>query len=118
MKTYIPEQGDLIWLDYGGNDGTSERQCRPAFVLSQKVFNEHTQIAIIAPITKTIRKIKLEVVLPDEVNTSGAILVYQLKSVDFIHRNATFIEAAPAELIKQVLMIAQLLVQTTPVKQH
>lgn len=118
MKTYIPEQGDVICLDYASHEGPSDRKRRTAFVLSQKQFNEHTQIAIIAPITKTIRKIKLEVVLPDDMNTRGAILVYQLKSVDFIHRKATFIEAAPAELVKQVLMIAQLLVQTAPIKKH
>jgi mRNA-degrading endonuclease toxin of MazEF toxin-antitoxin module len=114
MNAYIPEQGDLIYLD----NATGDHKRRLAFVLSQKQFNEHTQIAIIAPITKTIRKIKLEVVLPDEVDTCGAILVYQLKSVDFIHRNATFVEAAPAELVKQVLMIAQLLVQPAPAKKH
>ncbi|MEI6707703.1 MAG: type II toxin-antitoxin system PemK/MazF family toxin [Methylococcales bacterium] len=35
---------------------------RPAYVVSRKLFNEHTELALVAPITSTIRGIKLEVV--------------------------------------------------------
>ena len=108
---YIPEQGDLIWLDFDPSRGKEIMKRRPAFVISRKIFNEHTKMAIVAPITSTIRGIKLEVILPDEIKTDGAILVFQLKSIDFIQRNAEFIEKTPAQVVEQVSAIAQLLVK-------
>ena len=107
---YIPEQGDLLWLDFDPSSGKEIMKRRPAFVISKKAFNEHTKMAIVAPITSTIRGIKLEVIL-NHTKTEGAILVFQLKSIDFVRRKAMFIEKAPTHVIEQVSCIAQLLVQ-------
>lgn len=68
-------------------------------------------MAIVAPITSTIRQVKLEVVLPDGLDTQGAVLVYQLKSLDFTQRKIKFVEKAPAHIISQVSRLAQLIVQ-------
>jgi mRNA-degrading endonuclease toxin of MazEF toxin-antitoxin module len=108
---YIPEQGDIIWLDFDPSSGKETMKRRPAFVISKKIFNDHVKMAIVAPITSTIRGIKLEVGLPEETKTQGAIMVYQLKSIDFIQRKAIFIEKAPANIIKQVCAIAHALIQ-------
>ena len=59
---YVPEQGDLIWLDFDPSSGKEIMKRRPAFVISKRAFNEHTKMAIVAPITSTIRGIKLEVI--------------------------------------------------------
>ena len=107
--TYVPEQGDLIWLDFDPSSGKEIMKRRPACVLSKKSFNAHTKMAVVAPVTSTIRGIKLEVVLPKTIHTRGAILVYQLKSIDFTPRHAEFIEKLPAKIIEQVLEIAQLI---------
>jgi mRNA-degrading endonuclease toxin of MazEF toxin-antitoxin module len=109
--SYTPEQGDIIWLDFDPSTGKEILKRRPAFVISKREFNSHIKMAIVAPITSRIRGIKLEVVLPNETNTDGAILVYQLKAVDFVRRNAKFIEKTPTDIIEQVSYIAQLLVQ-------
>ncbi len=74
------------------------------------MFNEHTKMAIVAPITHTIRNIQLEVVLPANLQTKGAILVYQLKSIDYIQRNSQFIETTADVVIEQVSAIASVLV--------
>jgi mRNA interferase MazF/mRNA interferase ChpB len=108
--SYIPEQGDIIWLDFNPSSGKEIMKRRPAFVLSQYAFNNHTGMAVVAPITSTIRNIKLEVVLA-QTKTEGAILVYQLKSVDFKQREAQFIEKAPMSIIKQVRAITELIIQ-------
>lgn len=107
---YIPEQGDLIWLDFDPSSGNEIMKHRPAYVISKKAFNAHTKMAIVAPITSTIRGIKLEVVLPETTKTNGAILVYQLKAIDFIFRKAKFIEKTSSHTVEQVSSIAQLLV--------
>ncbi len=108
--SYNPEQGDIIWLDFNPSSGKEIMKRRPAFVISQYAFNHHTGMAIVAPITSTIRNIKLEVVLA-QTKTEGAILVYQLKSIDFKQREAKFIEKAPTFITKQVSTIAQLIIQ-------
>ena len=108
---YIPKQGDIVWLDFDPSSGKEIMKRRPAFVISQQSFNEHTKMIIAAPITSTIRGGKLEVVLPNEMETTGAILVYQLKSVDFVQRNIKFIEKSLASITEKVSLIAQLLVK-------
>jgi mRNA-degrading endonuclease toxin of MazEF toxin-antitoxin module len=107
---YIPEQGGIVWLDFDPSAGTEINKRRLAFILSRKQFNNHTKMAIVAPITSTIRGIKLEVVLPPEIQTSGSILTYQLKSIDFIQRKAKFVEHCPDPIIDQVTSIAKLLI--------
>lgn len=107
---YIPEQGDLIWLNFDPSSDNEIMKRRPAFVISKKAFNQHTQMAVVAPITSTIRGIKLEVVLTNT-STHGAILVHQLKSIDFVRREAIFIEKTSHDIIVQVSAIAQLIVQ-------
>jgi mRNA-degrading endonuclease toxin of MazEF toxin-antitoxin module len=108
---YIPDRGDIIWLDFDPSSGREIMKRRPAFVISRQMFNEHTEMAIVAPITSTIRGIKLEVVLPEELGTKGSVLVHQLKSLDFGERNADFIEKAPQHIIEQVATLVKLIVQ-------
>ncbi len=109
--SYVPEQGDLVWLDFDPSSGKEIKKRSPAFIISREIFHQRTHMAIVAPITSTVRSGKLEVILTDEMKTKGAILVYQLKSIDFADRNIKFIEKSPVNLLKQVLAIAQILVQ-------
>lgn len=109
--TYVPEQGDIIWLDFDPSSGKESIKRRPAFVISKKAFNAHVQMSIVAPITSTIRGLKLEVELASNMKTEGAVLVHQLKSIDFKQRKAKLIEHAPEEITRQVCTIARTLVQ-------
>jgi mRNA interferase MazF/mRNA interferase ChpB len=102
---YTPKQGDIVWLDFDPSSGREIMKRRPAYVISQKVFNAHTELAIVAPITSVIRGIKLEVVLPKGLSTVGAILLHQLKSIDFNYRNIEYIETAPKDIIKQARQV-------------
>jgi len=106
---YIPDQGDIVWLDFDHSSGLEIMKRRPAFIISRKQFNAHTGLAIVAPITSTIRGIKLEVVLSEEALTTGSILVHQLKSLNFQHRKIKLIEKAPKDIIDQVILLAQVI---------
>ena len=99
---FIPEQGDIILLSFDTSSGKEIIKRRPAYVISRKLFNEHTGLALVAPISSTIRGIKLEVVLDDGLNTQGAILIHQVKSLDFIECEANFIEHVSQATIEQV----------------
>ncbi|OGO91858.1 MAG: PemK family transcriptional regulator [Coxiella sp. RIFCSPHIGHO2_12_FULL_44_14] len=107
---YIPKQGDIVWLNFDPSSGNEITKRRPAFVISREVFNRHMGLAIVAPITSTIRGIQLEVVLPNELKTVGAILVYQMRSLDIIARNVKLIEKTPKDIIEKVCSLARILV--------
>jgi mRNA interferase MazF/mRNA interferase ChpB len=107
--SYIPEQGDIIWLNFDPSSGKEIIKRRPAYVISRKLLNQHTGLAIVAPITSTVRGIKLEVVLDAKQQTQGAILVHHLKSLDFVERKAEFIEASPQQVIDAVKMRVKLI---------
>ena len=111
MITYCPDKGDIIWLDFHPGSGKEIIKKRPAFVISRAAFNQHTGMAIVAPITSTVRGIKLEVILPVHTKTQGSILIYQLKSLDLAARNAQFIEKAPNEIIIKVTDLSKILIQ-------
>ena len=109
--TYTPDQGDIVWLDFDPSSGKEIMKRRPAFVISKKAFNEHTGLAIVAPITSTIRNMSLEVVLSNGSKIDGAVLVHQLKSLDFAERKVELIEKASLDIINQVTKLAKIIVQ-------
>ncbi|MCX7097657.1 MAG: type II toxin-antitoxin system PemK/MazF family toxin [Methylococcales bacterium] len=109
--SYIPDQGDIVWLSFDPSSGKEIIKRRPAYVISRKLFNEHTGLALVAPISSTIRGIKLEVVLDDELATQGAILIHQVKSLDFIEREAQFIERVSQATVEQVKALLKVIVE-------
>ena len=108
---YIPDKGDIVSLNFDPSTGNEIMKRRPAFVISRKMFNEHTGFAVVAPITSTIRKMKLEVVLPEETSTKGAVLIHQMKSLDYGGRKIKLIEKAPEHTVGEVTGLAKVIIQ-------
>ena len=108
---YIPDKGDVVWFNFDPSTGREIMKRRPAFVISRKAFNKHTGFAIVAPITSTARGMKLEVVLPDEMTTDGAILIHQIKSLDFENRQIELIEKAPDTVAEKVTQLTTVIIQ-------
>jgi len=108
---YIPDKGDIVWFNFDPSTGKEIMKRRPAFVISREAFNKHTGFAIVAPITSTIRGMKLEVVLPDELVTAGAVLVHQLKSLDFSSRQVELIEKCPESTVEKVTELTTVIIQ-------
>ena len=107
---YIPDKGDIVWLDFEPSAGKEITKRRPAFIISRKAFNEHTGFAIVAPITSTVRGIRLEVELAG-IATEGAVLVYQMKSLDLENRGVELIERALPATTNKVSELAQIIVK-------
>lgn len=107
---YIPDKGDIISLNLDPSAGQEIMKHRPALVISRKAFNQHTQFAIVAPITSTKRGMALEVVLSNT-KTQGAVLVHQLRSLDVASRGIQFIEQAPQEITEQVTQMATVIIK-------
>ena len=102
---YVPEQGDIVWLDFNPQSGHERKERRPAIVISNDFFNLRTGLSLVGPITSSMRNYPLHVSMSGCQTISGFIMAEQIKSIDYISRNADFIEKAPEELLNEVLSI-------------
>jgi mRNA interferase MazF len=99
---YVPERGDLVWLNFNPQRGHEQRGKRPALVLSPKIYNEKTSLCLCLPITSKIKGYPFEVLLPDGLEIAGAVLSDQVKSLDYKARDARFVCKAPSEVLEMV----------------
>ncbi len=51
---YVPDRGDLIWLDFTPQNGHEQYGKRPALVLSPSKYNAKTSLCICVPITSKV----------------------------------------------------------------
>jgi len=105
VARYVPKKGDFVILTFDPQAGREQRGRRPALVVSNTLFNRHTGLAMVCPITNTFRDIPFHVAVPDGSSLTGYIMVEQIKSVDCGSRNARFVENAPASVLDEVLGI-------------
>ena len=108
---YVPDKGDIVWFNFDPSAGKEIIKRRPAFVISRKKFNEHTGFSVVAPITSTVRGMKLEVLLPDELQTKGAVLIHQIKSLDYVSREVELVEKCPENTVQKVTELATIIIQ-------
>ncbi|HDS1208404.1 TPA: type II toxin-antitoxin system PemK/MazF family toxin [Shewanella algae] len=107
---YTPKRGDIVWVDFDPSAGHEQAHHRPALVLSPEPFNKQIQLALVAPITSTVRGHGFEVVV-DTDRTKGVVLCQQIKTIDFEARGISFIEKAPASVLNEALAKVRVLVQ-------
>lgn len=61
MPDYIPERGDIVWLDFEPAKGKAIGKYRPALVSSSLVYNQQTGLLICCPVSTSIRGAATEV---------------------------------------------------------
>ncbi|MBD2091175.1 endoribonuclease MazF [Microcoleus sp. FACHB-1515] len=102
-STYIPARGDIVWLNFDPQTGREQRGHRPAIVISPLKYNKTTGLALFCPITSRAKGYPFEVALIETMHTSGVVLVDQIKSLDWQHRDVRFAETAPRDLMDEVM---------------
>ncbi|HOK13918.1 MAG TPA: endoribonuclease MazF [Candidatus Kapabacteria bacterium] len=107
---YCPERGDIVWLDFNPQSGHEQKGRRPAIVISPKIYNSKTGLALFCPITNQIKGYPFEVVLPNNFPVNGVIISDQIRSLDWKSRNAEFIaKAANSVLIETIKKLSTLI---------
>ncbi len=104
---YVPDRGDVVWLDLdplvGGHEQAGRR---PAVVLSPRAYNELSRnLAIFCPITSRIKGFRFEVPVPASSGATGVIRTDQIKSLDWVRRRAVYIGEVPSSTIQDVTAI-------------
>ena len=100
---YVPNRGDIISLNFNPKVGHEQGFKRPAVVLTPKSYNRKTSLALVCPITNSVKGYPFEVALVEGMLTTGVVLADHVKSLDWRERKARFIEHAPRELLDEVL---------------
>lgn len=105
MALYVPRQGDLVSLNFDPQSGHEQKGRRPALVVSKDAFNKATGMVVCCPITNTDRRVPFHVPIAGRTSLTGYVMCEQVKSLDFKSRQMKFIEAAPTEVLEDVLAI-------------
>lgn len=89
---YIPNQGDIVWLNPNPTKGREMNKKQPVLVVSRNAYNKQTGFMVVCPITSTERPDYISI--PDEYKTHGYIDSIQIHSIDFTSktREVRFIE--------------------------
>lgn len=101
-KRYIPDRGDIVWLDFAPQAGHEQRGRRPALVLSFKEYNKKVGLGLFCPITSQIKGYPFEVAVLGK-TISGCVLSDQVKSLDWSVRNIEYIEKLDEEKLDDVI---------------
>jgi mRNA interferase MazF len=102
MKKYIPERGDIVWLNFDPQAGHEQMGKRPAMVISPKEYNEKTGLGLFCPITSKIKDYPFEVRVKNKI-INGVVLSDQIKSFDWRMRKIEFIIKESNEKIQEVI---------------
>ena len=99
---YVPDRGDLVWLEFTPQTGSEQTGRRPALAISPRAYNEKVGLALFCPVTSRVKGYPFEVALPEGTGVVGVILADQLKSLDWRARKARLIERASADVLAMV----------------
>ena len=110
----MPRRGDLIRLDFDPSAGHEQRGTRTALALSPEAFNRFG-LVLACPVTRggaIARGQAWTVALSGAgLPTDGVVLCHQVRTMDWRERRAQSIEAAPAELVAEVLARVSTLIE-------
>ena len=103
VAAYVPDSGDVIWLNFDPQAGHEQAGHRPAIVLSPKAYNSRTGLCLAVPVTNQSKGYPFELPLPAGCATTGVVLCDQVRSLDWKARQAALKETAGQEFAREIL---------------
>ena len=103
----MTERGEIWLVDLDPTAGHEQRGTRPVMVVSPAAFNAVTGTPIVVPVTtggQFARRRGFAVSLDDAgTRTHGVVRCNQPRVLDVQARNGRFLEAAPADVVDEVI---------------
>jgi len=100
MARYVPEAGEIVWLNFTPQAGHEQAGRRPALVLSPAEYNDKTSLMICCPMTTQVKNYPFEVLIAG--TPPGVVLADQVKSLGWRIRKAKRKGAISAEELAEV----------------
>jgi mRNA interferase MazF len=99
-KLYVPDAGDIVWLNFTPQAGHEQSGGRPALVLSPAAYNGKTGLMVCCPLTTQIKGYPFEVVIAG--TPPSVVLADQVKNLDWRERKAIRKGRASADELAEV----------------
>lgn len=112
---FVPDRGDIVWLDHDPRAGHEQGGRRPALVLSPASYNGRTGLGLFCPVTSRVKGYAWEVPLPPGLAVGGVVLADHVRSLDWRVRRAAGADRAPERVLAEVVRrLVALLPSTEP----
>ena len=111
-STYVPDAGDVVWLEFDPQAGHEQAGHRPALVISPASYNRKSGLMVCCPLTTQIKGYPFEVVTQVD-GLDCAVLSDQVKSLDWKIRRAKKKAVVSAEVMLHVKAKIKALMQIT-----
>lgn len=86
MSSWVPDCGDVVWLEFDPQAGREQAGHRPAVILSPAFYNEKAGMLVCCPVTTRIKGYPFEVPLAG--SPASVALADQVRSLDWRARRA------------------------------
>lgn len=101
-RGFVPDRGDIVWLEFNPTRGHEQNGRRPALVVSSRLYNSRSGLALVCPITSRIKGYPFEIPFKAK-NSKGAILADQIRSIDWRERKAIKADKASSATTTELL---------------
>ena len=99
---FVPDAGDFVWLTFDPQAGREQAGRGPALVLSPKLYNARSALALACPITNQAKGYLFEAAVPTGRGASGVILADHVKSIDWKARHAERLGRCTNEVLEEL----------------
>ena len=100
-RGYVPEAGDIVWLQFDPQAGHEQAGHRPALVLSPALYNAKKGLMVCCPLSTKVKGYPFEVLTQVDAQV-GVVLADQVKSLDWRVRKAKKKGAVPDAVLQDV----------------
>ena len=108
-EKYIPDRGDIVWLNFTPQSGSEQMGKRPAVVVSPRAYNEKVGLGLFCPITSKVKGYPFEVRIINK-KVEGVVLSDQIKSLDWKSRSVEFASRASQEEFREIVEKVKVLI--------
>jgi len=111
-RTYHPERGDIIHINFAPSAGREFTGPHYGLVISPGRFNRQTGLVICLPTTTKFHDTNLQVELPEmpQLKQRGWVWIHQIKTLDYRERAATFVCKLKTDFVIEVMERTRLLI--------
>ena len=103
-RTYHPDRGDLVEMNFQPASGREIDKRRPAIVLSPLAYNRKSGLCLAVPVSTDLTPGPLWIPMPGGLlPRPSLVLCDYVKSFDYRERGVTLLNRVPASLVDQIV---------------